>query len=43
MFNFTNSPTWGIPGNVISVAHFAQVTTTYSTSREVQFALKLHF
>jgi len=42
-FNFTNTPTWGTPGNNISVVHFGQVTSTNSTSREVQFALKIHY
>lgn len=42
-FNFTNTPTLAAPGNNISVAHFGQVTSTYSTQREVQFALKLHY
>ena len=42
-FNFTNTPTWGTPGTNISVAHFGQVTATNSTSREVQFALKIHY
>jgi hypothetical protein len=42
-FNFTNTPTWGTPGTNISVAHFGQVTTTNSISREVQFALKIHY
>ena len=43
MFNFTNTPTLSAPGNNISVAHFGQVTSTYSTSREVQFAIKIHY
>ena len=43
MFNFTNTPTWSAPGSNISVAHFGQVTSTYSTSREIQFALKIHY
>ena len=42
-FNFTNTPTWAAPGANISVAHFGQVTSTNSTSREVQFALKIHY
>lgn len=43
MFNATNTPTWGKPGYNISQAHFGQVTSTYSTSRQIQFALKLHY
>lgn len=43
MFNFTNTATLSAPGNNISVAHFGQVTSTYSTSREVQFAVKIHY
>ncbi|WP_348269484.1 carboxypeptidase-like regulatory domain-containing protein [Edaphobacter paludis] len=42
-FNFTNTPTLASPGNNISIAHFGQVTQTYSTQREVQFALKIHY
>jgi hypothetical protein len=43
MFNATNTPTWGKPGYNISSAHFGQVTSTYSTSRQIQLALKLHY
>jgi hypothetical protein len=42
-FNFSNTPTWAAPGANISVAHFGQVTSTSSTSRELQFALKIHY
>jgi hypothetical protein len=42
-FNFTNSPTWAAPGAIINVAHFGQVTSTSSTSRELQFAFKIHY
>jgi hypothetical protein len=43
MFNFTNTPSLAAPGNNISLAHFGQVTSTYSTAREIQLALKLHY
>ncbi len=42
-FNFTNTPTWAAPHNNISVAHFGQVTSTNSTSRQIQFALKIRY
>jgi Carboxypeptidase regulatory-like domain len=42
-FNFTNTPTWAAPGAIINVAHFGQATSTSSTSRELQFALKIHY
>lgn len=43
MFNFMNNVTWGTPGANISDPHFGQVTSTNSTSREVQFALKIKY
>ncbi len=42
-FNFSNTPTWAAPHNNISVAHFGQVTSTSSTSRQIQFALKIRY
>lgn len=42
-FNFTNTPTWSAPRNNISVAQFGQVTSTSSTSRQIQFALKIRY
>lgn len=43
IFNATNTPTWAAPKNNISQAHFGQVTSTFSTSRQIQLALKLHY
>lgn len=43
MFNATNTPTWGKPGANINRAHFGEVTSTFSTSRQIQLALKLHY
>jgi hypothetical protein len=42
-FNFLNWPTWGVPGTTINESHFGQVTSTRSTQREIQFALKFYF
>jgi hypothetical protein len=54
-FNFTNTPLFGMPGNVISTfdsngvptnaGNFARITTTnaFYTPRDIQFALKLIF
>jgi Carboxypeptidase regulatory-like domain/TonB-dependent Receptor Plug Domain/TonB dependent receptor len=43
MFNFTNTPTWGIPDQTFSDPTFGQVLTTRSIERQLQFALKLYF
>jgi hypothetical protein len=42
-FNSTNTPTWGIPGQVYSTPTFGEVTSTRSVERELQFALKFYF
>jgi len=43
MFNFTNTPTWGIPDQTYGDPTFGQVSTTRSVERQLQFALKLLF
>ncbi len=43
MFNFTNTPTWGIPDQTYGDPTFGQVLGTQSTERQLQFALKLYF
>lgn len=43
MFNSTNTPTWGNPDNTISDKNFGIVTSTRSTERQIQLALKLYF
>jgi hypothetical protein len=42
-FNFTNTPTWGLPGRVFNNANFGVVTSTQSVERQIQFALKFYF
>jgi hypothetical protein len=42
-FNATNTPTWGIPGQVYGTPTFGQITSTRSIQRELQFALKFYF
>jgi hypothetical protein len=41
-FNVTNTPTWGIPASNVG-ANFGVVSSTRSTERELQFALKYLF
>ena len=43
-FNVTNTPTWGIPINDLNNhAQFGSITSTRSTERQLQLALKLYF
>ena len=42
-FNFSNTPTWGIPNASINQPLFGEVTSTRSVEREIQFALKFYF
>lgn len=42
-FNLTNTPTWGEPTIQYTSPTFGQVTSTRSTEREIQFALKFYF
>lgn len=41
-FNVTNTPTWGIPASTVG-ANFGVVSSTRSTERQLQFALKYLF
>ncbi len=43
MFNFTNTPTGGIPDQTFSDPAFGQVLNTRSIERQLQFALELYF
>lgn len=43
VFNFTNTPTWGLPVNNFNNPAFGRVTSTLSVERQVQFALKFYF
>jgi hypothetical protein len=43
-FNVTNTPTWGIPVNDLNnPAQLGSITSTRSTERQLQLALKLYF
>jgi hypothetical protein len=42
-FNFTNTPVWGTPGSTLNSATFGQISSTASTQRELQLALKFYF
>lgn len=42
-FNLTNTPTWGLPDSNYSDPTFGEITSTRSTEREIQLALKLYF
>jgi Carboxypeptidase regulatory-like domain/TonB dependent receptor len=42
-FNFTNTPVWGTPGATLNSATFGQISSTASTQRELQLALKFYF
>jgi hypothetical protein len=42
-FNATNSPTFAAPGSNMSTPTFGQVSSTASTARQYQFALKLKY
>jgi len=43
MYNFTNTPTWGIPVNDLNNGRFGQILKTRSTERQIQMALKFYF
>jgi hypothetical protein len=43
LFNITNHPNFGLPVNDVSSSSVGRVTQTSTTSRDVQFALKLVF
>lgn len=42
-FNFTNTTVWGSPAATLNSVTFGQVSSTASTQRELQFALKAYF
>lgn len=42
-FNFTNTPVWGTPAATLNSTTFGKVSSTASTQRELQLALKLYF
>jgi hypothetical protein len=42
-FNATNTPVFGIPDNFLGDPNFGAVSSTASTERQVQIALKLYF
>ena len=42
-FNFTNTAVWSSPNATLNSTTFGQVSTTASTQRELQFALKIYF
>jgi hypothetical protein len=42
-FNFPNHPIFGLPGNTIGSGSYGTLTSTLIDSREIQFALKVHF
>ena len=42
-FNFTNTPTFSLPDQVLSNSTFGRITSTAGSPRQVQFALKLLF
>jgi Carboxypeptidase regulatory-like domain/TonB dependent receptor-like, beta-barrel len=43
MFNFTNTPTWGIPINNFNDPRFGRILNTRSVERQIQLALKFYF
>jgi outer membrane receptor protein involved in Fe transport len=43
MFNFTNTPTWGIPVQDLNNPDFGSILSTQSTERQVQLSLKFYF
>jgi hypothetical protein len=43
VFNLTNSSSFNVPGTTIDTASGGRVTSTASTPRQLQFALKLNF
>lgn len=42
-FNFTNTPVWGTPAATLNSTTFGKISSTASTQRELQLALKLYF
>jgi hypothetical protein len=42
-FNFTNTTVWGVPGATLNSTTFGQVSSTASTQRELQLAVKFYF
>jgi hypothetical protein len=42
-FNLTNTTTWGTPATTLNSATFGRVSSTASTQRELQFAVKVSF
>ncbi len=42
-FNFTNTPTWGIPLQDINNPNFGRIFSTRSTERQIQLSLKFYF
>ena len=42
-FNVTNTSVWGAPAATLNSTTFGQVSTTASTQRELQLALKIYF
>jgi len=42
-YNFTNTPTFGTPGTVLTAAPFGVINTTASSPRDVQLGLRLYF
>ena len=44
-FNLTNTPSFNLPSNTdfLDTANFGQSTSTRSSAREIQFALKYYF
>jgi hypothetical protein len=42
-FNIFNHTNFGLPGNNVQASSFGQITSTNTSSRQIQFALKLQF
>jgi hypothetical protein len=42
-FNLTNTPSFAIPGTAIDTTSGGRVTSTFSSPRQIQFALKYNF
>lgn len=42
-FNFTNTPVWGAPAATLNSTTFGKISSTASTQRELQLALKISF
>jgi hypothetical protein len=43
LFNSLNHPNFGLPGRTFNTATFGVISTTTTSNRDVQFALKLIF